>query len=89
MNSFKIAATLGAVTQAMTVESNFNFMNFISAHNKNYETTEEFGFRFAQWLESDNLINKINAPNSGYTHTAGHNFMSDYTDAEINALMTL
>lgn len=45
--------------------------------------------RFAQWLETDSLINEINSAESEWTHTAGHNFMSDFTDEEINALMTL
>jgi hypothetical protein len=73
----------------MTVESNFNFMNFMATHGKNYETVEEYSMRFAQWLETDALINEINAPASEWTHIAGHNFMSDYSDEEINALMTL
>jgi C1A family cysteine protease len=89
MRSLFIAAALGACTQAMTVESNFNFMQFMANHSKSYDTVEEYALRFAQWLETDTLINEINNPDSEWTHTAGHNFMSDLTDEEINALMTL
>ena len=35
----------------------------------------------------DDYINEVNAPNSGYTHTAGHNQFSDWKQEEIDRML--
>jgi hypothetical protein len=34
------------------------------------------------WLETNAFVNEVNAPESEYTHTAGHNMFSDWTRNE-------
>lgn len=63
-------------------------MKYIARHNKNYGTREEYTARLARFVEMDKFITEVNAPNSGYTHTAGHNKFSDWTKAEFENLMT-
>lgn len=71
------------------LESEFEFMRWISAWNKSYGTREEFEFRMATWLEADAFIKEVNAPGSEYTHTAAHNKLSDFTRAEYRRMLSL
>merc|ERR1712195_470372 len=64
-------------------------MSFIAMMNKSYATREEYTVRLARFLYADAHIKKVNAPNSGYTHTAAHNKFSDWTEEEFERLMTL
>merc|ERR1712166_146400 len=69
-------------------QNEFKFMKYIAEHNKNYGTIEEYTARFNRFAEMDKYIEEVNAPNSGSTHTAGHNKFSDWTQAEFERLMT-
>lgn len=67
----------------------FEYMKYVSEWNKSYATREEFSFRMARWLVAEAFIQEVNAPGSEYTHTAGHNKFSDWTEAEYKNMMTL
>jgi len=61
-------------------------MQFVANHGKSYDTTQEFGVRFARWLKADEYILANNTdPKS--THVAGHNHLSDSTEAEFKKLL--
>jgi len=61
-------------------------MQFVANHGKSYGSTEEFGVRFSRWLRADEYIVRNNADPTS-THVAGHNHMSDYTEAEFEKMM--
>jgi len=56
-------------------------MQFVANHGKSYGSTEEFGVRFSRWLLADEYIVRNNADPTS-THVAGHNHLSDSTEAE-------
>ena len=56
-----------------------DFMYYVARWNKSYSKQSEFRERFERWSVVDAYIEEVNAPNSGYTHTAGHNEFSDWT----------
>jgi hypothetical protein len=88
MRSVFALSLLGAVSMAQdTASLEFEFMNFISKFNKNYINMEEYAARFANWKEADDVVKRVNAPGSGYTHTAAHNPMSDYHEYELKAML--
>ena len=64
------------------------FTNYLSEHGKSYATLEEFNERLALFTARDTLINEWNS-RTDVTSTLGHNFLSDWTPAEINRLNTL
>lgn len=64
-------------------------MRWISEHNKVYNTVEEYTARFHRWLEVDAFVKEINHPDSGETHTAGHNKFSDWTEEEFSKMLSL
>jgi len=87
MKSALTMAAIGAVNAYdMSVEKQFKFMNFIAEHGKNYSTTEEYALRFERWARVEEYILENNAdPKS--THVAGHNHLSDSTEAEFSKMM--
>ena len=57
------------------------FQSHIANYGLSYGTHEEYSFRFQQYKETDEIINKINSdPNN--TYTSGHNFFSTLTENE-------
>jgi C1A family cysteine protease len=81
---------MAAVSVAESIEANeFMFMKYIADFNKSYGTREEFNFRMARWIEVDAFVKEVNAPGSEYTHTAGHNKFSDFTEAEFKRMQGL
>lgn len=87
MKTLFAAAMVGVVSAVEPHQKHFDFMQFITKHNKSYLTIEEFAMRFENWLEVDAFIEEVNAPDSEYTHTAGHNKMSDWTRGEYRQLL--
>ena len=84
------ATTLAATAAATAMNSEeFEFMSFIAKMNKSYATREEYTVRLARFMYADAHIKKVNAPYSGFTHTAAHNKFSDWTEEEFERLMTL
>jgi C1A family cysteine protease len=90
MKSF-IATTLSATTLAVNTEhqKEFQFMQHVAKWGNDFKTLEEYSARFARWVEVDLFIAAINHPESGETHTAGHNKFSTWHEHEYEALMTL
>ena len=83
-----LAATMAASASATLMSSSeFDFMKWIAKYNRSYATIEEYNFRLARFLAADAYIKMVNAPNSGYSHTAGHNKFSDYTEAEFERML--
>ena len=81
MKYLAAAAFLGAVNAGLIDANDFKFMQFIAMHNKQYDTVEEFSSRKAHFLKTDEFILQWNAQEDK-THTAGHNFMSDFSREE-------
>lgn len=88
MRSLFASALLAAVGVAEVIPGyEFEFMKWVAKHNKSYGTREEFFFRMEKWLEVDAFIQEVNAEGSEYTHTAGHNHLSDLTRGEYKKMM--
>jgi C1A family cysteine protease len=91
----KIAAAFGAAKHAvddgkfmqeeLMTQADYDFINFVSQHQKSYGTVAEFNFRKAQFAQAQAEINELNAENG--TATYGHNFMSDWTHEEYKRLL--
>lgn len=62
-------------------------MEYISEFGKNYDTKEEFVQRQKNFIEMDKYIKEVNAPNSEYTHEAGHNEYSTWSEEEFKKLL--
>ena len=87
MKTIFAAALAGVVAAVEPHQKHFDFMQCITKHNKSYATLEEFAMRFENWLEIDAFIEEVNAEDSEYTHTAGHNRMSDFTRGEYRQML--
>ena len=48
-------------------------MEYLVRYNKSYGTKMEFDSHMSNFLDMDDYIQKVNAPESKYTHKAGHN----------------
>jgi C1A family cysteine protease len=68
-------------------QNDYQFMNFIVTHGKEYATLEEYNLRKANYVYMDSEIVKINQ--SQTTHVAAHNFLSDWTREEYQNLLGL
>lgn len=63
------------------------FMEYVVRFSKNYGTRMEFTEHLNRFLEMDEYINLVNAPNSPYTHKAGHNLFSDWSAEAFKTLL--
>jgi len=63
------------------------FMEYIVEFGKNYKTNEEFKERMKNFIEMEKYINEVNAPESEYTHEAGHNEYSDWSQESFKKLL--
>ena len=87
---FKTFSAISVATLAsaeMMNASDYDFMRWIARYNRTYKTVEEYSVRLARFIEVDAHIKMVNAPNSGFSHTAGHNKFSDYTTAEYENML--
>jgi len=66
-------------------QADYDFIHFVSEHNKSYGTVAEFNFRKGQFATAQQEINDLNAENGSATY--GHNFMSDWTHEEYKKLL--
>ena len=64
-------------------ESDYEFMSFSAKHGKVYSTKKEWKQRKANFMKTDAAIKAHNADPTT-TSGAAHNFMSDYTQTELN-----
>jgi serine/threonine-protein kinase RIO1 len=85
MRSFVAAALLGAASATIIPQIEHAFMKFVAEHGKSYGTVEEYKFRMQQFERTDKYIQEHRSTKQ--THTAGHNQMSDWTEAEYKRLM--
>ena len=81
-----LAFSLSAVAAATEFDMllNVKFMEYVSAYNKSYLTTEEFEARKSLFAAIDNEIREHNATDSLYE--LGHNEFSDWTEYEKDML---
>ena len=80
MKSFAVLTILGAVSADETI--NFKkYMQYLSNQGKSYNSIEEFTMRMENFNAIDQFIEEWNAQEDK-THTVGHNFLSDWTQAE-------
>ena len=81
-----LAFSLSAVAAATEFDMllNVKFMEYVSAYNKSYLTTEEFEARKSLFAAIDNEIREHNATDSLYE--LGHNEFSDWTEYEKDLL---
>ena len=56
-------------------------MHYLSKQNKSYRSVEEFNMRLENFIAIDQFIEEWNSQEDK-THTAGHNFLSDWSEAE-------
>ena len=78
--NLKIALAISTVVSAID-QRTFEFMRYISSHGKRYETLAEFEMRKDIFFTNDAIIKEWNADESK-TSRMGHNFLSDWTEAE-------
>jgi C1A family cysteine protease len=76
---FSALAILGAASanEAYT----FKYMQYLSKQNKSYSSLEEFNMRLQNFIEIDQFVEEWNS-NTENKSTVGHNFLSDWTQAE-------
>ena len=74
----KYAALIASAHAVSDIES--TFLGYLAEHGKSYATIEEYQFRLAEFKKKDEFIMQHNSLNG--EHTVGHNFMSDWTEAE-------
>ena len=86
MKTFALAA-LAAVSSALNT-TEFEFMKYVTEFSKNYADVEEFETRMANFNATAAKIEALNAQNSG-SYVAGHNHMSDWSDAEYRSMLGL
>ena len=80
MKSFATLAILGAVS-ANETNPYKKYMQYLSHQGKSYNSIEEFNMRMANFNAIDLFIEEWNSQEDK-THTVGHNFLSDWTQAE-------
>lgn len=66
----------------------YDFMRYVSTHNKMYDTVEEFDLRRSLFAEVDAFIQEANAKTTS-TYRAAHNKFSDWTVLEKDSLLGL
>ena len=81
------AFAIAAVASALEQET-FEYMRYVAAHGKNYATLAEFQMRRELFNVADAAIKAWNADESN-TSRMGHNFLSDWTEAEKAAIRGL
>ena len=79
MKNFAALSILGAVSANNTYTQ--KFMHYLSKQNKSYSSVEEFNMRLENFIAIDQFIEEWNSQEDK-THIAGHNFLSDWTQAE-------
>lgn len=89
MKSFAAVASLGAFASATMMQKiDYDFMRYISTHNKMYATVEEFNLRQQNYAAVDAHVNSSNT-NSDSSYRAAHNVFSDWTAEEKERLLGL
>lgn len=69
-----------------TDDSEARFTAWTAQYNKSYKSDEERSLRFSYWIARDQSYKEINSV-KGNSFTVGHNYMSDFSEDEINAML--
>jgi hypothetical protein len=85
MKQFWLSA-FAAMVCALESADHLSFLNFITTHNKSYESVEDYEFRLAEFLKKDQIILANN--DSGTSFKLSHNKMSDWTESEYKRILT-
>jgi cathepsin L len=80
-----IAAALATAATAVS-QNEFEFINWVAQHGRNYQSLAEYEHRLAQFTRVNEFIKEHNT--LGNTYTVGHNKMSDWTEEEYKAILT-
>jgi len=80
MKSFVALALAGAASATLMDSVDYEFMKYITAHNKRYATKEEFDLRKELFKNTSQVIAEHNAKN--LSSKMGHNKFSDWTEDE-------
>merc|ERR1711990_1286926 len=80
-----IASLIAASAMAIT-ENELQFLNYVAEHAKNYDTVEEFNFRFANWIQNHEFILEEEKV-LGRKFKLGHNKFSDWSRAEFTSTL--
>ena len=80
VKSFGAFLILGVVASANEAYT-FKYMQYLSKQNKSYSSLEEFNMRLNNFIAVDKWIENWNSQPEK-TNFAGHNFLSDWTQAE-------
>lgn len=70
--------------EAITLQTQQDFMEHMTKFGLNYATTDEFNFRLGLYAKADAEIKAINARQSSFT--LGHNQFSTYTPEEMKKM---
>jgi C1A family cysteine protease len=81
------AALLAAISSAKLLNIETNFVEYIAKHGKSYKDFEEYTLRNERFQAMDEQIRKFNLYEKSSRH--GHNFMSDLTQVEKDAMLGL
>ena len=87
MQNFVALALMGAASARVMTEQDFDFIQYIAKHNKNYKSVEEYIMRKANFDALTVEINHLNSIQSSSVH--GHNKFSDWTKAEYESILGL
>ena len=88
MKTFATIALFGGMAAAKTMsQSDYDYMRYVSEHNKHYDSVEEFEMRKALFIAVETFIRRANQTSS--TYRAGHNKFSDWTQEEKDKLLGL
>ena len=87
MKTFAAALFVSAANAAIMTQLDYDFMRYVSMHNKFYTTSTEFEMRKSNYEAVDAFIQEANARNGAYR--AGHNKFSDWTEEEKKKLTGL
>ncbi|CDW75635.1 cathepsin l [Stylonychia lemnae] len=68
------------------IQSQRDFINYISKYTKSYQSTEEYNKRYELFLKTKEQIMRTNSQN-GASYRLGFNQFSDWTDAEFNQIL--
>ena len=88
MKAFAAALSVAAATATTMSQMDYDFMRYVSMHNKVYETVEEFNTRQVNFAETDAHVRSVNE-NPLSTHKAAHNKFSDWSQEEFEGMLGL
>jgi len=87
MKTFFATLLAAVATAELMTPLDYEFMRYVSQHNKMYQTVEQFEMRKELFSATNDFVQEANSADNLYT--AGHNQFSDYTEKEMNNILGL